>query len=100
MPYHPPRRECLDKSGCGCILSSRELKDYLTSFVLKMYLRFLFSSVAVFLALLTMTGVTHCGQVLFWDDFEDGNSNYWEVVEFGYGEVVEGAYCLVTACEP
>ena len=52
--------------------------------------------VAMYFGLLMLPTTACCDDVLFSDDFEDGNADNWEIVEFGEAEVVDGTYCLLT----
>jgi hypothetical protein len=52
--------------------------------------------VAVCFGLLMLPTTAYCDVVLFSDDFEAGNADNWEIVEFGEWEVIDGQYCLLT----
>ena len=56
--------------------------------------------VAVCFGLILLPTTAFCDDVLFSDDFEDGNADDWEIIEFGDWEVGDGTYCLLTYCQP
>ncbi len=62
--------------------------------------RMLFHSLTVTVAmcfgLLLLPSTACCDIVLFSDDFEAGNADNWEIIEFGEWEVADGQYCLLT----
>jgi hypothetical protein len=56
----------------------------------------LIPTVTLCFVLLMLPSTAFCDVVLFSDDFEDGNADNWEIIEFGEWEVADGQYCLLT----
>lgn len=65
------------------------------SYVVKS-LQCLILCVALYFGLLIFPSAVSCDVVLFNDNFENGNADNWEIVEYGEWEVIDGQYCLLT----
>lgn len=46
--------------------------------------------------LLILPSAASCDVIIFSDDFEEGNADNWEIIEFGEWAVIDGQYCLQT----
>jgi len=56
--------------------------------------------IIIFFLISFISNIVSAETVLFWDDFKEGTSDNWEIVEFGEVEVVDEAFCFQTVCEP
>lgn len=55
-----------------------------------------FTMLTACLFLMMLAPTAFCDVVLFSDNFEEGNADNWEIIEYGEWSVTDGQYCLHT----